>query len=143
MIKARDPAAAHPCIQHRCEACCWDTTLSLLDEDVARLENAGKRGFTVMDRQGYLRLRTVDGHCVFLGSSGCRVYDERPDGCRVYPAVYYELEDEVDWDEFCPFRESFGLSPGIALRVLRGVWIDDRQALLRRTLGRRGSTTLR
>ncbi len=143
MIEARDPTAAHPCKLHRCDACCWDTTLSLLDEDVARLEKTGKRNFTVMDGQGYLRLRTVHGHCVFLGSSGCTVYEERPDGCRVYPAVYYEQEDQVDWDEFCPFRKSFALSPAITLRVLRGVWIDDRQALLRRALGRVGSASPR
>lgn len=136
MIGPLDPKAGHPCTRHRCDACCWDTTLSLLDEDIARLEHAGYRDFTVADARGYLRLRTVDGHCVFLGSRGCTVYSIRPDGCLLYPAVYYEQENEVDWDDFCPHRAEFALTPAISLRVLRGVWLDDRQALLRRALAR-------
>ena len=136
MIEALDPEAGHPCTRHRCDACCWDTTLSLLDEDIARLRDGGYRDFTVSDAEGFLRLRTVEGHCVFLGPRGCTVYAIRPDGCLLYPAVYYEAEDQVDFDEFCPHRREFALTPGIALRVLRGVWRDDRQALLRRALRR-------
>ncbi len=137
MIEPRHPEAGHPCTRHHCDACCWGTTLSLLDEDIGRLRDAGHRDFTVADAEGSLRLRTVGGRCVFLGPRGCTVYPIRPDGCLLYPAVYYEEEDEVDWDDFCPYRAEFALTPGIVLRVLRGVWLDDRQALLRRARARR------
>ncbi len=132
MIGAAEPGAEHPCATNACRACCFETRLSLLDEDVDRLEAAGHRGFAVADVRGYLRLRNVEGHCVFLGPGGCTVYGIRPDGCRTYPLVYYEEEDDVDFDTFCPHWREFAPGPGVVLRVLRSIWIDDRQALLRR-----------
>ncbi|HHQ48414.1 MAG TPA: YkgJ family cysteine cluster protein, partial [Acidobacteria bacterium] len=123
------------CTAGSCTACCFETRLSLLDEDIARLEAAGHRDFTVRDREGYLRLRNVHGRCVFLGAQGCTVYSIRPDGCRTYPLVYYEEEDEVDFDTFCPHWRRFARRPATALRVLRSIWIDDRQAALRRRTG--------
>ncbi len=134
MIGPRLPFAEHPCSRHGCTACCWDTTLSLLEEDIARLELAGHRDFTVADGNGYLRLATVDGHCVFLSGGACSVYPIRPDGCRTYPLVYYEEEDRVDFDTFCPHWREFAVRPGVVLRVLRSVGLDDREALWRRRL---------
>jgi len=134
VIGGVDRASEHPCAAHGCRACCFETRLSLLDEDVARLEADGHRDFAVADARGYLRLRNVHGHCVFLGPQGCTVYDIRPDGCRTYPLVYYEEGDEVDFDAFCPHWREFLPGPGVVLRVLRSIWIDDRQALLRRAL---------
>ncbi len=143
MIGPRDPGAPHPCLEHACDACCHGTELGLLDEDLARLEAAGHRGFCRMDGEGYLRLRNRDGHCVFLARGRCTVYPIRPDGCRLYPAVYWVEEDHVAADDFCPHRDEFRITPGLALLVLRGVWLDDRQALLRRRLaaGRRNIET--
>ncbi len=137
MIGSRDPSAPHPCTLHRCTACCHDTTLGLLDEDIARLRDAGHDRFWIAGSDGTVRLKTVDRRCVFLGPEGCTVYPIRPDGCLVYPAVYFVEEDEVDFDEFCPWREAFAITPGLALRVLRGVWLEDRQILLRHALLRR------
>jgi len=138
MIGTAEPGAEHPCAAGACRACCFETRLSLLDEDLARLEAAGHHGFAVRDDRGYLRLRNERGCCVFLGREGCSVYTIRPDGCRTYPLVYYEEEDDVDFDSFCPYWREFTPGPGVVLRVLRSIWIDDRQAALRRRLHRRG-----
>jgi len=134
MIGMNGRTVEHPCSRHACRACCFETRLSLLDEDIIRLELAGHRNFAVTDARGYVRLQNVHGHCVFLGREGCVVYPIRPEGCRTYPLVYYEEEDEVDFDTFCPHWREFVPVSGVVLRVLRSIWIDDRQALLRRRI---------
>ncbi len=137
MIGSRNPSAPHPCTAHRCTACCHDTTLGLLDEDIRRLLDLGHDRFWVAGEPGAIRLRTTGGRCVFLGPAGCTVYYDRPDGCLLYPAVYFVEEDEVGFDTFCPWSAEFAITPGLSLRVLRGIWLEDRQILLRRALGRR------
>jgi len=135
VIGPSDPEAQHPCLAHNCTACCFETRLSLLDEDIVRLVAAGHHGFAVADEQGYLRLRNVGGRCVFLGPHGCSVYSIRPDGCLTYPLVYFEDDGDVDFDPFCPHTREFGFGAGTPLRVLRSIRIDDGQALLRRRAG--------
>jgi len=92
-----------------CSKCCWDTEMVLLEEDVERIEGLGypPSSFSYVDREGYLRLKNVDGHCVFLDPSTgrCRVYEHRPLGCRLYPVVYVE-GGGVAVDPECPARHT-------------------------------------
>lgn len=87
----------------KCGVCCVGTQMELLPEDVERLEALGYRleDFAVFDGVVY-RLKNVDGHCVFYdpGTSTCKIYENRPIGCRLYPLVYDG--DKVYVDKTCP-----------------------------------------
>lgn len=95
----------------RCGRCCmdvegWDRRVLLLRKDVARLEEAGERGFHAPAAQGRFVavMRKRDGRCVFLGEDGCTVYGDRPLLCRMYP-FYVERRGDVyivGVDEGCP-----------------------------------------
>lgn len=70
---------------------------------------------------GYLQLRTRDGPpargspggrpCVFLGEDGlCTIWDARPEGCRLYPAVWDESTRRAELDaDYCPHTDGFRL----------------------------------
>lgn len=104
-----------PCQASACRACCFDTEMPLLPDDVARLEAATGRSpeaFSVPDEEtGGRRLANSDGHCVFLGPEGCTVYEARPAGCRLYPLVWDPEEGRGMLDEDCPYRSGFRVRP--------------------------------
>ncbi len=87
-----------------CGKCCQQTEMELSGEDVARLVGTGycRNKFSVTDGNT-VRLRNVDGRCYFYDpkSGKCRVYRQRPLGCRLYPVVYLMGESAVV-DDFCP-----------------------------------------
>ncbi len=68
---------------------------------------------------GYLQLKTRAGPpargspggkpCVFLGHDGlCTVWYDRPEGCRLYPAIWDELDGRAVLDEdYCPHTDGF------------------------------------
>jgi len=67
--------------------------MPLTQRDVDRLVKLGYRVEEFAElRKGLLRLRNVDGHCFFYdpSSRACRVYEHRPEGCRLYPFIYVE-----------------------------------------------------
>ena len=87
-----------------CGLCCEETEMELSSDDVKRLEEAGysRDEFAVLGDH-VVRLRNVGGWCYFysLADKNCRVYGNRPLGCRLYPVVY--LADEgAAVDELCP-----------------------------------------
>jgi len=87
-----------------CGLCCEETEMELSSDDVKRLEEAGYSldEFAVLGDH-VVRLRNVGGWCYFysLADMNCRVYGNRPLGCRLYPVVY--LADEgAAVDELCP-----------------------------------------
>jgi len=87
----------------KCGICCLGTEMELLPEDVERIEALGYRieDFAVADGE-MLRLKNVDGHCVFYdpATASCKIYENRPVGCRLYPLVYDGREVYVD--RTCP-----------------------------------------
>ena len=120
---ARLPAipvrAAMPCLERGCSACCHDTEMLLTDTDVARI-GAARPGleFWFMAEDGHRQLRTRDGPaahggvgrpCVFLDPAGtCSIHALRPEGCRLYPAVWDEEAARAELDaEFCPYTDGF------------------------------------
>jgi len=84
----------------KCHKCCIGTEMILLPSDIERIERHGYRGFYEF-RDGFYRLRNVDGRCVFLRSGRCSIYEIRPLGCRVYPLIIVG-EGVVEVDSFCP-----------------------------------------
>jgi len=82
--------------------------MELSSEDIKRLERMDHRReeFAVIDN-GVTRLRNVGGWCYFYSpvEKRCRVYGERPLGCRLYPVVYLVNEGAMI-DELCPMGQT-------------------------------------
>jgi Fe-S-cluster containining protein len=94
----------------RCGDCCKETEMLLSTEDIERLERKGysKKFFVQFDSEGYAQLRNLQDHCVFYDAEKqrCKVYRERPSGCRLYPVIYDETKGIVV-DNICPARSSW------------------------------------
>jgi uncharacterized protein len=123
--------ARNPCFAHACHTCCRDTEMPLRDADIARLEALGHvaKDFAAED-DGWVVLQNRDGACVFLDTRGqCSVYEDRPEGCRIYPLVFEEQVGPA-LDELCPWRSEF--SPGVQehrrLQALVRVLVNEREA---------------
>ncbi|MEK6985953.1 MAG: YkgJ family cysteine cluster protein [Candidatus Thermoplasmatota archaeon] len=116
---------ANPCQAHGCSACCHDIEMLLTDADLARLRAvAGRDDFWFQAEDGYLQLHTRDGSpaqgsnaapgatprpCTFLSDAGsCTVWAARPEGCRLYPAIWDadQVRAELD-DDYCPHTDGF------------------------------------
>ena len=110
---------ASPCLANGCSACCHDTEMLLTNDDVRRLE-ALRPGlaFAALADDGYLQLRSRDAPpvrgmkgkpCVFLDEAGrCSVHDHRPEGCRLYPAIWDDDAGQAVLDAgHCPFTAGF------------------------------------
>ena len=137
---------ASPCLANRCSACCHDTEMLLTEDDVARL-SAARPGLTFHVRlpDGYLQLRTRDAPavrgmrgkpCVFLDDVGkCSVHEQRPEGCRLYPAMWDEDAGRAVLDgDGCPYTSGFVLPQATqdAVRRLAGRLHAERDARLAR-----------
>jgi Fe-S-cluster containining protein len=87
-----------------CGLCCEETVMELSSEDIARLKKIGYRleEFAVTDDSA-TRLRNVDGYCIFYNRTDkkCKIYEDRPMGCYLYPVVYLANEGAIV-DELCP-----------------------------------------
>lgn len=92
-----------------CSKCCEETEMELSSRDVKRLEKAGYRReeFTITGKDRVTRLRNIEGWCYFYNQveKRCSVYENRPLGCYLYPAVY-SVDDGVIIDELCPMGET-------------------------------------
>ncbi len=99
----------------------------LTEADVERIwdvaEELGIQEWHMLADDGYLQLITRDGPpargspggrpCVFLGDDGwCRIWAARPEGCRLYPAVYDDGLRAATLDaDYCPHTDGFRLTP--------------------------------
>lgn len=65
--------------------------MQLSVQDIKRLERLGynRKEFTIM-KKGFRSLRNLNDVCFFFDpeSKHCKVYANRPEGCRFYPIVY-------------------------------------------------------
>ena len=126
-----------PCLTQSCSACCHDVEMLLTDADVQRI-GAARPGldFHFQADDGYLQLRTQDGPpalgsrshagssprpCIFLDASGqCSIHDARPEGCRLYPAVWDDALRGAELDaDYCPYTDGFLLAPATVDAVRR------------------------
>jgi Fe-S-cluster containining protein len=81
----------------------------LSKKDIKQLQAKGfnVNQFVKYDREGYAQLKNRNGYCVFYDSKArrCRVYVDRPSGCRVYPVILDEDKGIVT-DTICRSRET-------------------------------------
>lgn len=104
----------------------------LSQNDVVRLSRKGFRKdfFAICDKNGYLTLKNVNGFCVFYNVKDrrCRVYSDRPLGCRVYPVILDE-EKGVVFDKICPSTDTInqnekGLKGKKVVKLLEAIDIE-------------------
>ena len=84
---------------------------------------------------GALRLCNVAGRCVFLTGSRCDAYPDRPDGCVLYPLIWFTADGEpgeAGLHEFCPHRYEFRFSQGDREWLARSIAAEDREVAARR-----------
>ncbi len=109
--------------------------MSLTEADVQRIDQAGRgdEEYRFQDQTGYLRLHNVDGHCYFLDAerSSCTIYPHRPEGCVLYPLIFYTDCRETDLDEFCPHRFEFRFSRGDREWLCRGIAKEEAEVAAR------------
>jgi uncharacterized protein len=93
----------------RCGVCCQETMMELSNDDVKRLNMDGHllEEFAVIDKQG-TRLKNVDGYCYFFNrtNNNCKIYENRPMGCYIYPVVHVTNEGVAMIDELCPMGKT-------------------------------------
>ncbi|MBO57574.1 MAG: hypothetical protein CMA77_01065 [Euryarchaeota archaeon] len=115
-----------PCLSNKCSKCCRETEMPLSKSDIIRLEAAGfnQSYFSVVMLDNTVQLKNSDEYnaCIFLetdsseldASGTCQVWDIRPEGCRIYPLVLDDSNNQF-MDELCPHRDAFP-EPPIGLR---------------------------
>lgn len=97
-----------PCLRHHCITCCIETEMPLAEDDIERIEKLGyKRRDFAVEAEGETRLRNLAKSCFFLKEDKCRIYDSRPEGCRIYPLVYDVDSHKFVFDTVCPHSAEF------------------------------------
>jgi Fe-S-cluster containining protein len=106
-----------------CARCCtkeFNDHVFLLDTDLAIIKNIDPGALTpapypeFCDQKGrfyvsgYTLNTKLDGSCIFLENKRCRIYDNRPSICRVYPHMLHREADEsgkVEWRQIGGLNE--------------------------------------
>ena len=90
-----------------CGKCCLDTEMILSKRDINLIlrkypHDLREEDF-VLESNGFLQLRNINGHCIFLDISTkmCKIYINRPQGCRFYPLIYDKDKRICVFDEDC------------------------------------------
>ena len=90
--------------------CCVDTEMTLTKREAVRIDALGydRDAYLVKTEDGFCELRNIDGHCYFYNpeSKECKIYENRPDGCRFYPIVYDVKKRKCVVDKDCPSRNT-------------------------------------
>ncbi|MCD6096008.1 MAG: YkgJ family cysteine cluster protein [Thermoprotei archaeon] len=111
----------------KCAKCCFNTEMILTPSDVSRISKLGydPSEFTVK-RDGFIRLRNVDGACYFLDRKTlrCSIYPHRPIGCVLYPIVYDPATNMLTVDRECPMHWTVTMSDLVKARPImaRALW---------------------
>jgi hypothetical protein len=109
-----------PCLKHGCVECCVETEMPLTESDVRRIVGEGFRLSDFAVKVGVeWRLRNSSGHCFFLSGGLCRIYSQRPEGCRLYPLVYNADTGKPVMDDLCPHRGEFETDKEYTTRLIR------------------------
>jgi len=110
----------NPCFEYGCIKCCLNTEMELSSSDIVRIRGLGfSEDFFIVEKNERLQLRNSAGRCVFHNGRQCTIYNDRPEGCRLYPAIFYEDTGETGLDSYCPYYGKFQLTPSISRRVVK------------------------
>lgn len=97
-----------PCLRHHCITCCIETEMPLTENDLKDIEKlCFKRAEFTVKSEGEIRLKNRGRQCFFLEGERCSIYQNRPEGCRIYPLVYDVNTHKFVFDIVCPFSKEF------------------------------------
>jgi Fe-S-cluster containining protein len=92
----------------RCHECCLETEMALSEKDITDIVDLGyKIDEFLEEKDGFMVLKNIDGHCFFLKNNLCKIYEHRPQGCRFYPLIYDFEDDEFVIDNLCSHYDDF------------------------------------
>lgn len=90
-----------------CGNCCRFSIITLTDEDIKRIEDAGQKDFIENVSLSEKKLRRVNGRCLFNKDDKCGIYESRPNVCRNFPfQSYFGIPYLRDWS-CCPGIDEF------------------------------------
>ena len=99
------------CMDYKCIQCCLESEMLLSNEDIERIKGLEfAPEFFITKRDGRLQLMNYNGRCVFHNGIGCSIYENRPEGCKLYPIIYDKEKNCAVLDEDCPYRDKFEIS---------------------------------
>ena len=104
------------CTRKRCNYCCENMVVPLLEEDIERIVRLGFPDTAFYQVEGPLkRLLRIRNRCVFQDDDwGCAIHPFHPTRCKFYPLMYDYKTGEVVIDEHCKYREEFKVTPELA-----------------------------
>jgi hypothetical protein len=112
----------------------------LSSSDIVRIKGLGfsENFFIVKKNDGNRQLKNLSGRCVFHTGQRCTIYNYRPEGCRLYPAIFDEDLGETDLDSYCPHHRDFQLTPNISrevIKLVRKLDVESNRRLFDREVG--------
>ena len=96
-----------------CGKCCLDTEMMLSKRDINQILQYYSQDFQKDDFaikiDGNMQLKNINGHCIFfdISTKMCKIYPNRPQGCRFYPLIYDKDKKACVFDEDCPRTRLF------------------------------------
>ena len=97
-----------PSLDLNCIQCCKNTNMILSEKDVERIQSLGySYDFFIDVNNGWLQLKNKEGLCVFHNSKKCLIYENRPEGCRLYPLTYDNDKKIAIFDKDCSHQSKF------------------------------------
>ena len=80
----------------------------LSNRDIKKIEQLGyNRHYFTKSKKGWLKIKNKDGKCVFHNGKICTIYDNRPEGCMLYPLIFNKENKSAVVDEDCPYENCF------------------------------------
>jgi len=78
------------------------------NNDIEKIEKNGyNRNYFTKSKKGWLKLKNKDGKCIFHNGKICIIYDNRPEGCMLYPLIFNRENKSFIVDEDCPYGDNF------------------------------------
>jgi Fe-S-cluster containining protein len=115
MRKIRDT-----CLQYRCVKCCLNREMPLSSSDIRQMRSLGfSKSFFIVKRNGKRQLKNSAGRRIFHNGRRCTIYNDRPEGCRLYPIILCEDTGETALDSYFPHHGKFQVTPSISREVIK------------------------
>ncbi len=120
------------CIEKNCIKCCIETDMLLSKDDVERIRKLGfDSKFFVIKKNGWLYLKNCNGRCFFHDGTKCLIYENRPEGCRLYPVIFDIDRKCAVLDDDCPYKDRFRISDLVVKKLYDVVLKIQKEKVLR------------
>ncbi len=116
------------CLDTHCNRCCTNTNMVLTTQDIQTIEKLGySTVFFVFIKNHWIQLKNIQGRCVFHNGTFCTIYDHRPEGCRLYPAVFQKDDRKAILDHDCPQKHCFPITKEKSRQLLRLIQVLEEE----------------